>query len=56
MKKFTSGRNIYGAVNNIENKSKDIYETIEKINTKMCNEIKKTVCTRMSHKKFNMYK
>ena len=34
---------IYGTVNNIENQNKDIYETIEKNNTKKCNEIKKIV-------------
>ena len=36
-------KDIYGTVNNIENKNKDMYETIEKNNTKMCNEIKKIV-------------
>ena len=35
-------KDIYGTVNNIENKNKDMYKTIEKNNTKMCNEIKKT--------------
>ena len=36
-------KDIYGTVNNIENKTKDMYETVVKNNTKMCNEIKKIV-------------
>ena len=36
-------KDIYGTVNNIENKNKDMYNTIEKNNMKICNEIKKIV-------------
>ena len=36
-------KDIYGTINNIENKNKDMFEIIEKSNPKMCNKIKRIV-------------
>ena len=36
-------QNLYGNINKFENKNKDMYNTIEKNNIKMCNKIKKVI-------------